>query len=132
MSLNLHNGAADTEQVAEHAMRADMVILVEATPAALAALKPLGWDERFPYAVGDVRDGIVSNSAVYSRFPLAPGTLIARTAFQQWADGGRGAGDRTGAAARGASVQPLLRRRPMGPGAPAALRGRRRRPRPGR
>ena len=84
MSLNLHNGEADSGQVVEHAMGADVVILVEATPAALNALKPLGWDERFPYSVGDVRNDIVSNTAVYSRFPLAPGTLIGRTAFQQW------------------------------------------------
>ena len=54
MTLNLHNGLADSGQVVEHAMNADVVILVETTPAALNALKPLGWDERFPYAVGDV------------------------------------------------------------------------------
>ena len=81
MTLNLHNGLADSGQVVEHAMSADVVILVETTPAALDALKPLGWDERFPHAVGN---DIVSNTSVYSRFPLAPGTLIGRTNFQQW------------------------------------------------
>jgi endonuclease/exonuclease/phosphatase (EEP) superfamily protein YafD len=84
MTLNLHNGRADSDQVTEQAMRADVVILVEATPAALNALKPLGWGERFSYAIGDVRNDIVSNTAVFSRFPLAPATMIGRTAFQQW------------------------------------------------
>ena len=84
MTLNLHNGEADSGQVAEQATRADVVILIEATPEALNALKPLGWDERFRYSVGDVDDGVVSNTAVYSRFPLAPGRLIGETAFQQW------------------------------------------------
>ncbi|HEU4908295.1 MAG TPA: endonuclease/exonuclease/phosphatase family protein [Propionibacteriaceae bacterium] len=83
MSLNMLHGAADPQEVAERAARADIVILVEATPPALAALKPFGWDERFPYSVGDPKDGFF-NTAVYARFPLSHPTLISGFAFQQW------------------------------------------------
>jgi endonuclease/exonuclease/phosphatase (EEP) superfamily protein YafD len=84
MTLNLYNGAADSRQVAEQAMGADVVILVEATPVAVNALKGYGWQERFPHAVGDGPNEIVSNTVVYSRFPLAPGEPFGQTAFQQW------------------------------------------------
>jgi endonuclease/exonuclease/phosphatase (EEP) superfamily protein YafD len=83
MSLNMLHGGADPREVAERAARADIVILVEATPTALAALKPFGWDERFPYSVGDPKDGFF-NTAVYARFPLSHSTLISGSAFQQW------------------------------------------------
>jgi endonuclease/exonuclease/phosphatase (EEP) superfamily protein YafD len=83
MSLNVLGGGADSEQVAEHAAKADIVILVEATPDALTALKPFGWDERFPYSLGDPKDGF-TNTAVYSRFPLSHSTQIGGTSFQQW------------------------------------------------
>ena len=52
MSLNMFDGEADPGEVAEQAARADVVILVETTPAALRALKSYGWDKRFPYALG--------------------------------------------------------------------------------
>jgi endonuclease/exonuclease/phosphatase (EEP) superfamily protein YafD len=83
MSLNMLHGGADPQEVAERATGADIVILVEATPTALAALKPFGWDERFPYSVGDPKDGLF-NTAVYARFPLSHSTLISGSAFQQW------------------------------------------------
>lgn len=83
LSLNLHNGEADPAEVAAQAVGADVVILIETTPDALRSLKPLGWDQRFPYAVGDIRDGL-SDTAIYSRFPLGPGLLVGRTSFQQW------------------------------------------------
>lgn len=83
MSFNMFNGEADPGEVAEQATRADVVILIESTPAALGALKPYGWDKRFRYAVGDPKDGF-SNTAIYSRFPLSRSSEIGDTSFQQW------------------------------------------------
>jgi endonuclease/exonuclease/phosphatase (EEP) superfamily protein YafD len=83
LSLNMHNGLADPGELSRRAEQADVVILVEMTPAALSALRSLDWDRRFPYSVGDPRDD-ASNTAIYSRFVLRPGTLLARTSFQQW------------------------------------------------
>ena len=83
MSLNMHNGGADSGKVAQRAERADIVILVEATPSALQDLKPFGWDERFPYSLGDPKDGF-TNTAVYSRFPLRQSNLVTNTSYQQW------------------------------------------------
>ena len=83
MSLNMYNGGADARKVAQRAERADIVILVEATPSALQDLKPFGWDEHFPYSLGDPKDGF-TNTAVYSRFPLRQSKLIDNTSFQQW------------------------------------------------
>ena len=83
MSLNMFNGEADSSDVAEQAAHADIVILVETTPAAVMALQRYGWDERFPYALGDPRDA-VSNTAIYSRFPLSRSSSIGDTSFQQW------------------------------------------------
>jgi len=83
MSLNMFNGEADSREVAERAAKADIVILVEATPDALMALKRFGWDERFPYSLGDPKDGDF-NTAVYSRFPLSHSRPIDGTSFQQW------------------------------------------------
>jgi len=83
MSLNMFNGEADSGQVAERAEKADVVILVEATPDALRALERYGWDKRFPYSVGDPRNNF-SNTAVYSRFPLSRSSQIGDTSFEQW------------------------------------------------
>jgi len=83
MSLNLYNGGADSAEVVAQAQQADVVILIEATPEGLRALKPLGWDAMFPYSVGDLKD-IVSDTSIYSKFPLSKGTLLGRTSFQQW------------------------------------------------
>lgn len=83
MSLNLYGGHADPDQVDRVADQADVVVLVETTPQALAALQRRGWDQRYPYAVGDVRSGAASDTTIYSRFPLDPGTLV-NTSFQQW------------------------------------------------
>ena len=84
MSLNMFDGEADPDEVAKQAARADVVILIETTPDALRALKPYGWDKRFPYALGDPKDGAF-NTAVYSRFPLSRSTQIGHTSFHQWA-----------------------------------------------
>jgi endonuclease/exonuclease/phosphatase (EEP) superfamily protein YafD len=83
MTLNMMHGEANAREVAEQAAHADIVILIEATPAAHSSLKALGWDERFPYSLGDPNDGIF-NTAVYSRFPLSHGRLIGGTSFHQW------------------------------------------------
>jgi endonuclease/exonuclease/phosphatase (EEP) superfamily protein YafD len=84
MTLNVDGGEAEPGDVSEQAALADIVILVEATPAALAALKPHGWDRHFPYSLGDPRDGSFSNTAIYSRFPLSRSRPIGDTSFQQW------------------------------------------------
>ena len=84
MTLNMNDGEADSGDVAERAAQADIVILVETTSAALAGLKPHGWDRRFPYSWGDPRDGSFSNTAIYSRFPLSRSRPIGDTSFQQW------------------------------------------------
>ncbi|HEY6812873.1 MAG TPA: endonuclease/exonuclease/phosphatase family protein [Propionibacteriaceae bacterium] len=83
MSLNTLRGEADPRAVAKHATEADIVILLETTPGALTGLKQFGWDKRFPYSLGDPKDGSF-NTAIYSRFPLSHSTLIGATAFQQW------------------------------------------------
>jgi endonuclease/exonuclease/phosphatase family metal-dependent hydrolase len=84
MTLNMFDGEADPGDVSKRAAQADVVILVETTPAALNALKRQGWDKRFPYSLGDPRDGSFSNTAVYSRFPLSRSAAIGDTSFQQW------------------------------------------------
>lgn len=82
MSLNLLDGRADPGQVVQVAAKADVVVLVETTPEVIAGLRRLGWSQRFPYAVG-AETSTESDTAVFSRFPLDPGTLI-NTSFQQW------------------------------------------------
>ncbi len=82
-SLNMYQGQADPRQVAQQAADADVVILVEATPAALRALKAFDWDARFPYSVGDVDDDN-SDTAIYSRFPLSDTAKLPQTSFQQY------------------------------------------------
>ncbi len=79
----MHDGMASSREIRDRAEQADVVILIETAPPALRALKPLGWDERFPYSVGDLKDDI-SNTAIFSRFPLSKGELLGRTSFQQW------------------------------------------------
>lgn len=83
MSLNTFKGGAESSQVAKWAARADVVILIETTPAAVQDLERYGWDKRFPYSLGDPRDNL-SNTAVYSRFPLSRSSQIGDTLFQQW------------------------------------------------
>ena len=83
LTLNLHGGGADPAVVADLADQADVVVLVETTAASMTALAAEGWDDRFPYAVGDPRrEG--SNTAVFSRFRLSEGSLLGRSNFNQW------------------------------------------------
>jgi endonuclease/exonuclease/phosphatase (EEP) superfamily protein YafD len=84
MTINMYNGQADPVAVADLAERADIVILVEVTPAALRALQNQGWSERFRYSVGQTEDG-VGGTAAYSRFRMSQAKLIGPTAFGQWA-----------------------------------------------
>ena len=83
MSLNMSGSESDTRELAERAAQADLVILIQTSPAALTALKSFGWDQRFPFSLGEPKDGF-SDTAVYSRFPLSRSTLIRGTHFQQW------------------------------------------------
>jgi endonuclease/exonuclease/phosphatase (EEP) superfamily protein YafD len=83
LTLNLLAGQADPRILADLAGRADVVVLVEVTPAAMTALAAEGWDDRFPYAVGDPRaEG--SNTAVFSRFRLGEASLLGQSNFTQW------------------------------------------------
>jgi len=84
ISLNMLDGHADPTEVIEQASTADVVVLLEATPNSLWGLKLQGWDDRFPYAVGDPSDS-ASGSAIYSRFPLTDTVSLPPTTFQQWA-----------------------------------------------
>jgi endonuclease/exonuclease/phosphatase (EEP) superfamily protein YafD len=83
MSLNLYDGRADAGEIVRQATGADVVVLVETTRRSRDALRPFGWKRMFPYSVGDLGGDIVSNTVIFSRYPLEPGTLI-DTSFQQW------------------------------------------------
>jgi endonuclease/exonuclease/phosphatase (EEP) superfamily protein YafD len=83
MSLNMSGSESDTQEVAQRAAQADLVILIQTSPAALIALKSFEWDQRFPFSLGEPKDGF-SDTAIYSRFPLSRSTLIRATHFQQW------------------------------------------------
>ncbi|MDF2748738.1 MAG: hypothetical protein K0S98_3025, partial [Propionibacteriaceae bacterium] len=83
-SLNLYHGLADSQEVARQAARADVVILVEATPRALLALKAFGWDARFPYSVSGFEDEVAEHTAIYSRFPLSDSVSLTPASFQQY------------------------------------------------
>ena len=83
LSLNMYNGGADPQALLDQAQQADVVILLEATPSSLNTLALLGLGTRFPYADGDPKQG-VSNTAIYSRFPLSDSVLMQGTLFQQY------------------------------------------------
>ena len=83
LSLNTYKGAADPDQVVAAAAAADVVVLVELTPDALEALDARGWRDRFPYAAG-VYATTVSNTAVFSRYPLSDSVQFGRDSFDQW------------------------------------------------
>jgi endonuclease/exonuclease/phosphatase (EEP) superfamily protein YafD len=83
LSLNMYAGAADPHALLDQARQADVVILLEANPSALNTLATLGLGSRFPYAVGDPTVG-VSDTAIYSRFPLSNSAAVQGTLFQQF------------------------------------------------
>ncbi len=82
MSLNMLAGQANPAQVAAQARDADVVVLLEITPAAVAGLRSHGWQAAFPYSVGNPTAN-VSGTAIFSRFPLRERQRI-DTSFQQW------------------------------------------------
>lgn len=75
LSQNLLHGRADPDALTALAARADVVVLAETTPAALAALSARGWAQRFPYLIGD-RPVVGDDTAVYSRFPLIDSEVV--------------------------------------------------------
>lgn len=83
LTLNTYAGSAEPAAVARLAATADVVVLVETTAALQQELAAAGFDERFPYAVGDPRHG-GSDTAVFSRFRLGRGTLVGPSSFAQW------------------------------------------------
>lgn len=83
LTLNTYAGSAEPSAVARLAATADVVVLVETTAALQQELAAEGFDERFPYAVGDPREE-GSNTAVFSRFRLGRGTLVGPSSFAQW------------------------------------------------
>ena len=81
VSLNVA-GSAEPSSVAEAAARADVVTLVEASPAWVDAL-PLRFREEFPYAVGaPLRYD--SGSIIFSRHPITSSEALPTSSFQQW------------------------------------------------
>jgi endonuclease/exonuclease/phosphatase (EEP) superfamily protein YafD len=81
MSLNVQAGRAASQQVWDQAQQADIVILIEVTPASLRNLERLGWDRRFPYVVGDSQQG-AHGTVIFSRLPMGTGSLT-NTTFDQ-------------------------------------------------
>jgi endonuclease/exonuclease/phosphatase (EEP) superfamily protein YafD len=83
LSLNMYAGSADPQALLAQAQQADVVVLLEATPNALNTLAGLGLGTRFPFEVGDPKQG-VSDTAIYSRFPLSASALVPGPLFQQY------------------------------------------------
>jgi endonuclease/exonuclease/phosphatase (EEP) superfamily protein YafD len=83
MTLNTRHGAADPRQVAEQASQADVVVLLEATPALIDGLQRHAWSERFPYSIGELR-GEYGDTVVYSRFPLSNQAPLPNSEYQTW------------------------------------------------
>jgi endonuclease/exonuclease/phosphatase (EEP) superfamily protein YafD len=71
LSANLEFGGADATQLvaAVRERRADVVVLVELTPAAVDRLRSAGLEEELPYAVGHAEAG-TTGAMVRSRWPL--------------------------------------------------------------
>jgi F0F1-type ATP synthase assembly protein I len=108
LSLNMSRSDSDSKEVAERAAQADVVILVETTPAALTALQPFGWDERFRYSVGAPK-GDFADTAVYSPLPVEPQHIDRRNYFPAVGDDRACLQCRWYPADRGPSLQPFLR-----------------------
>ena len=112
MSLNLHAGQAASQQVAEQAQQADIVILVEVTPASLRTLESSGLGS--PLSVRG-RRFCRRRQRLGDLLPLPTGNRdLDRHHLPPMADDGHRAGDRHGDAGRCASVQSLLRQQSVG------------------
>ncbi|CAA9291800.1 MAG: hypothetical protein AVDCRST_MAG48-578 [uncultured Friedmanniella sp.] len=83
LTLNTYRGLADPAQVLAAAQDADVVVLVEVTPALVASLDAAGWRDRFPHDVG-ATGGEVSNTLVFSRHPLTGSRRLGSGSFDQW------------------------------------------------
>ena len=83
LSLNTYKGQADPAAVVAAAQRADVVVLVEITPAELPGLVARGLRDRFPYDAG-VMATTVTNTVVFSRFPLSDSQRIGDGSFDEW------------------------------------------------
>jgi endonuclease/exonuclease/phosphatase (EEP) superfamily protein YafD len=80
LSSNLEFGDADAGRLVDavRSLRADVVVLVELTPRAVARLRAAGLDTELPYAVGHAEAG-TTGAMIRSRWPLTlldegPGT----------------------------------------------------------
>jgi endonuclease/exonuclease/phosphatase (EEP) superfamily protein YafD len=80
---NVYLGQADTTRLAEVAQDADLVVLSETTRAFLRNLQTPAWDERYPYAAGDL-SGAPSDTTVFSRFPVSDAHLLTGSTSRQW------------------------------------------------
>ncbi|HEY5785823.1 MAG TPA: endonuclease/exonuclease/phosphatase family protein [Microlunatus sp.] len=81
-SLNVRAGSADTSEVVEQTVGADVVTFVEAPPGWVDAL-PLQFREAFPYAVGAPLQS-TSGSIIFSRYPITSSEALPASSFQQW------------------------------------------------
>ncbi len=84
LSLNAHRGEADPAGVRSAAAGADVVVLAEVTPAFVQTLEAQGWRDRFTYTAG-ASGGSVTNTVVFSRFPLSGSADVGSGTFDQWA-----------------------------------------------
>ena len=82
LSLNIRGESGNAEDIMTQSANADIVVLLETTPAAIRALKAVGMEERFGYTAGLQSHG--SASAIYSRFPLTGVQPLPQTSFQMW------------------------------------------------
>lgn len=81
LSLNTKWGGANVDQLSERAGRADLVVLVEVTPASYASVRSkLG--SRFPYVVPD-QPAADNQSMILSRYPLSDPQEL-RSTTPQW------------------------------------------------
>lgn len=83
LSLNMLGGHADPDQLTAASAHADLVVLVEYSPAAGKELARRGWDRRYPYTAG-VPSTHPFGTAVYSRFPISDATRLGSTDFMEW------------------------------------------------
>jgi endonuclease/exonuclease/phosphatase (EEP) superfamily protein YafD len=84
LSLNTFKGRADPDQLHAAADRADVVVLVETLPAGIDELERRGWRDRFPHSAG-ATGREVTNTIVFSRYPLRDSQRFGNSQFHQWA-----------------------------------------------
>lgn len=85
LSQNLEFGHADPASLVDATQTADVVVLVEVTAPAVAALQARGWSDRFPHATPATlpTDG-AAGTAVFSRFPLTSVRALHGLVHQTW------------------------------------------------